>query len=119
MFRKLEKRTQEWLISSLEHWTDALLRALGEFADTKQSLQRTTSFTPQFSRPCDMGLFVEGEKADEALDFGHTNRKAIWQEKILSSSTQFRHESHKAKQTEPQIVDAAKAAEYESNSETL
>ena len=39
MFEKLEKRTQEWLISSVEHWTDALLvEALGEFADTKQAI---------------------------------------------------------------------------------
>jgi hypothetical protein len=38
MFEKLEKRTQEWLISSVEHWTDALLeKALDEYADTKQA----------------------------------------------------------------------------------
>ena len=39
MFEKLEKRTQEWLISSIEHWSEALLEeALGEDADTKQAI---------------------------------------------------------------------------------
>ena len=70
MFEKLEKRTQEWLISSVEHWTDALLeKALGEFADTKQAINERLAIRLNFSRPFDMGLFVEGEKADEALGF--------------------------------------------------
>ena len=70
MFEKLEKRTQEWLISSVEHWTDALLEeALGEFADTKQAINERLALRLNFSRPFAMGLFVAGEKADEALGF--------------------------------------------------